>query len=708
MGKSRPDTSLASPVPLPAAAPAEAEPGAAHWWRRMVRAAGSRLDRLAPPRHRRRLNDVPDPAQFDALADRVWELQESEERSRGLLDALGDLVVHRDRNGRILYANQVFADLLATEPRRLAGRRLEELGIRIGEMPDAAFNRTGDLSSADVAVETTEGTRWFSWIEVSVRDAATGRVTRRAIAREITPRKRAEAALIAARERAEVASQAKSRFLATVSHEIRTPMNGILGMAKLLADTELSPEQRTYLNAVSTSAGSLVALIEDLLAFSKIEAGRFELEPQAMSPRELADGVAELMSARAYAKGIGIAAFVAPDVPQTVLADPGRVRQVLLNLVGNAVKFTEQGGIRLSVSREGESALRFTVRDTGPGLKPQDRARVFEEFEQGDTTNTRAHGGTGLGLAISQGIVEAMGGVIGLDAPEPGGSCFFFTLPLAEPSAETGASPDALAGHRVVVLSRNATEARALAQTIEAHGGMAVVAPSPIEAEEAALGATALIVDAAIETREGELLRSLRARGFAQARALVAIAPDQRGTLPQFRASGYSGFLARPVRGATLLKTLASETPPAPQNDAEPARRRRRTPSRPRTLRVLVAEDNEINALLVRSALSRAGHFVEVVDNGRAAAERLTASEPHRFDCVLMDLHMPLMDGLDAVKMVRRHEDAGGHPPVPIVMLSADGQEATRHSAIALGASGFALKPLDPDALVRLVEMQEP
>ena len=313
-------------------------------------------------------------AEIETLADRMWELQESEERFRGLIDALGDLVVHRDREGGIVYANKVFADLVGKDQRDLVGQTLAQLGVDVGIVPDAAFSDGECLSSTDVAIRSSNGIRWFSWIELSVRDKASDHVSHRAIARDITSRKRAETALINARERAEYASQAKSRFLATVSHEIRTPMNGIMGMAKLLADTELSPEQQTYVGAVSTSASALLALIEDLLDYSKIEAGRFDAEPQPMSPREIADNVVELLAAKAFAKDIGLGCHVAPDVPQMITADPGRVRQVLLNLLGNAIKFTDAGGVLLTVTRTGSGkdghdpllGRRYRSRDCSP------------------------------------------------------------------------------------------------------------------------------------------------------------------------------------------------------------------------------------------------------------------------------------------------------------------------------------------------------
>ena len=650
-------------------------------------------------------------AQYETLSDRMWELQESEERFRGLIDALGDLVVHRDRDGQIVYANRVFADVIGSQPGDLAGRTLAELGIDVGVVPDAAFAEGECLSSTDVAIRTPNGVRWFSWIELSVRDKVSDAVSHRAIARDITARKRAETALINARERAEFASQAKSRFLATVSHEIRTPMNGIMGMAKLLADTKLSAEQHTYVGAVSTSASALLALIEDLLDYSKIEAGRFELEPQPVSVRETADNIVELLAARAYAKGIGIGCHVAPDVPTIITADPGRLRQVLLNLIGNAVKFTDSGGVLVAVTISGPGAtpaIRFTISDTGPGIPPEDVSRIFEEFEQADGTSTRKHGGAGLGLAISKRIVTSMGGSIGVTS-EPGcGSKFHFEIPANGAKLADNSVP-ALVGRHIVIFSKNTAEGEAIARTVIANGGsaniVATVAQAAVHAEES----DTLLVDAALEASEGRLLKRLRQAGFERVEAITLIAPTDRGMLGEYRAAGYAAFLARPVRGETLLRTLlgrtravaSSETgkPPA----AKPATRRGHAPV---GLSILLAEDNDINAMLARATLVKAGHSVDVVGNGRAAVDAVTLSSHARYDVILMDLHMPVMDGLDAIAVIRRHEEDRGIAPIPIMVLSADSQEKTRHQVLAHGASGFVTKPLDPDALVRAVEEQ--
>ncbi|HTV67927.1 MAG TPA: ATP-binding protein [Rhizobiaceae bacterium] len=649
-------------------------------------------------------------AEIETLADRMWELQESEERFRGLIDALGDLVVHRDREGKIVYANSVFAELTGLKQESLTGKTLAELGIEVGIVPDAAFADGECLSSTDVAIRSATGVRWFSWIELSVRDKTSDAVSHRAIARDITARKRAETALINARERAEHASQAKSRFLATVSHEIRTPMNGIMGMAKLLADTQLLPEQRTYVGAVSTSASALLALIEDLLDYSKIEAGRFELEPQAVSPRELTDNVAELLAARAYTKSIGLGCHVSPDVPALITADPGRLRQVLLNLIGNAIKFTDTGGVTVTVTAAGDAdrrTVKFAVADTGPGLKAADLDRIFQEFEQADGTSTRKHGGAGLGLAISQRIVTSMGGTIDVES-EPGkGSVFSFEIPATDATPPATVDREILANCRAVIVSKNIAETEAIALTIRANGGTAHIAGTAAQAAIVANGATTLLVDAALESSDGLLLKRLRLSGFAHAEAITLIAPTDRGMLGEFRASGYSSFLARPVRDETLLRMLIggrtkAATPAAPATEPQAVQHRLDGDS----LSILLAEDNDINAMLARATLTKAGHKVDVVGNGRAAVEALTEAGHPRYDVVLMDLHMPVMDGLDAIAVIRRHEEDKGIRPVPIMVLSADSQEKTRHAVLAHGASGFVTKPLDPDALVRAVQEQ--
>lgn len=649
-------------------------------------------------------------AEMELLADRMWELQESEEHFRGLIDALGDLVIHRDRSGRLVHANKVFAEALGKTKDEILGKTLLELGIDFGVVPDAAFAQGEYLSSTDVEIQTPVGARWFSWVELSVRDKDSRAVSHRAIARDITARKLAQTALIEARERAEHASQAKSRFLATVSHEIRTPMNGVAGMARLLSDTRLSPEQRTYVSAISTSSTALIALIEDLLDFSKIEAGRFEPDIQQMSPRALTDGVVELLASRAYEKGIGLGCHISPLVPRLIEADPGRIRQVLLNLISNAIKFTETGGVQVGVTMvelDDRNMVQFTVSDSGGGILEANRERIFEEFQQGDTTSTRGHGGVGLGLAISRRLVKSMGGMIRVDGKAGVGSVFSFTIPATGAIEEDQARRIDLSGRRFVVLSRNSAEYNALERTIVAHGGTAHIASTPQEAADLTDECDAIIADAALDEAAFQVLADMKARGLSERRAIIMIAPDERARLPEFRARGYETFLARPIRSDTLVRVLNSSLLQAaePAQDDSAKNAGKRPKSAP--LSVLVAEDNEINALLTRVALTKAGHQVDVVPDGRAAVDAATGKKGAKpYDIVLMDLHMPVMDGLDAIAAIREHEAAHKIDPTPIMVLSADGQESTRHAALAAGANGFIPKPLDPEALVRAVEAQ--
>ncbi|MDI6027415.1 response regulator [Corticibacterium sp. UT-5YL-CI-8] len=672
--------------------------------RRALRERDRATDELGDAAMRSRLEIV-------TLADRMWEMQESEERFHGLIDALGDIHVHRDGQGRILYANSIIADLIGADAEEMKGKTLADFGVDVGLVPEAAFANGECLSSTDVAIHTSDGLRWFSWMELSVRDSETRRTSHRAIAREITARKRAETAMIRAREKAEFANQAKSRFLAMVSHEVRTPMNGIMGMATLLADTPLTPEQRTYVGAVSTSASALLALIEDLLDYSKIEAGRFDPEPQPMSSRELAESVVELLASRAFGKNIGLGCYVSTDVPQIITADPGRVRQVLLNLIGNAIKFTETGGVLVSVTRAGKpgaETIRFAVADTGPGLREQDMERIFEEFEQADGTSTRLHGGAGLGLAISKRIIASLGGTVGVTSTLGKGSEFAFEIPALHPGGSPLMRGEILSGRRAVIVSANTVEAEAMARTLRAHAAEVRMAPTTAQALLMARDADVVLVDTVIEGADGAVLKKMREAGFT-GDAITLITPTDRGLLNEYRANGYGNFLPRPVRGETLLRiVLMRQTEQfvaanAVRQSRLPEIRQRREGS---ALSILVAEDNEINAMLARATLVKAGHSVDVVGNGQAAVDAICSPDGHHYDVVLMDLHMPIMDGLDAITVIRRYEEEEGLEPMPILVLSADSQEKTRHSVIAHGASGFVTKPLDPATLADAVEQQ--
>ncbi|MEZ5840319.1 MAG: ATP-binding protein [Hyphomicrobiales bacterium] len=650
---------------------------------------------------------------FEALSDETWQLRESLEQYESLIEAHGDLVTRRDAAGHLLFVNDAFCRAFGLSRDAVLGT-----DWRPGTIAGETSAPTGNLPR-DIALMTVDGPRWYAWLDKPARSLADGAIVIQSVGRDITDRKAVEEALREARDGAEAASRAKSRFLATVSHEIRTPLNGILGMAALLADTRLSAEQATYTRAIETSGEALLSLIEDVLDFSRIEAGRLELVPAAFEPARLAEEVSELLAPRAHGKGLEIATRVAADVPQELVADAARLRQILLNLAGNGIKFTETGGVLIALSCDAgcnarTCRVRFEVRDTGVGIAPEDAGRLFEEFEQ--TELGRSRGGTGLGLAISRRIVGLMGGEMTLESTPGEGSSFAFSLDLPVAMPAVAVPQIAGSGHALIV-SRGRLEAPALAEAL-ADAGVRTTIVADVAKAAALLrrntgSVDIVLVDSRIGQDAAADLETLRAvePGLP---AVVLIEPGARGELERLKASGFAGYLVRPVRSRSLLAVVENVLD-GPDWEAEEKLVDERVAPRPqRTVasrHVLLAEDNEINTLLARSVLERQGHVVTAVANGAAAvaAYRETilergagASEP--FDLVLMDLHMPELDGLGATRAIRALEETYGLARMPIVALTANAQAGERKVALAAGLDDYATKPIDPDRLAALVE----
>ena len=522
--------------------------------------------------------------------------------------------------------------------------------------------------------------------------------------------------LVEARQKAEEASQAKSRVLATVSHEFRTPLNGILGLTGLLLETGLTPDQETYARAVHSSGEALLALVDDMLDFSRIEAGRLELRPEFTDLEALLQEIAELLAARAHAKGIDIAAEIGRDVPAAVIVDAARLRQVLINLAGNGVKFTETGGVTLSVAlgrapAEGHAAIAFSVSDTGPGIAASDADRLFGEFEQSDSALTRRHGGAGLGLAISRRIVRQMGSDLTVMPGEGGGSAFRFTLDLkVAADAADRPAPD-LAGRAVLIVARAGAEPPVLARHLT-DCGAAVRVAATVNETAGLIGAAAaagqphdaVLVDQRVAPDAAAALDRIREAAGRRVPAAVLIEPGRRSDIDALREAGFDAYLVRPVRRASLLRIVADIVAADGDFHMDPGDARPRQPAPSRragsSLRVLLAEDNEINALLARAVLEGLGHDVTEVRDGVAAVAAAT-SRAGGFDAILMDLHMPGLDGLAAVAAIRDHERRSATPPAAILAVTADVLAETRAAATAAGVDAIVEKPMTPDLLRR-------
>jgi PAS domain S-box-containing protein len=635
----------------------------------------------------------------EELADRNWELKEAEERTRSFVEAQGDVIVRRDGDGRITYANDVFCALVGRDRDSLIGTAVALPVLAQGAaatLPDGTRVHDQKIAGAD-------GARWIAWREVTVRSDGRGAEIQ-SVGRDVTDRAQVEQALADARDQADAANRAKSRFLAMVSHEIRTPLNGILGMANLLRDTSLTPEQATYVKAVKTSGDTLLALVEDVLDFSKIEAGKFDLEARPFAPVTLVEEVVELLAPRAQAKGLEIASYVDERLPEKVLGDGSRLRQVLLNLAGNAIKFTEQGGFAV-IAEPGiaPEQVVFRVRDTGIGIAPEEQERIFREFEQVEGGASRKFGGAGLGLSISKRIIERMGGRISVESAPGAGATFDVTLPLpraGDATAPAPAAPD-LAGTDVLIVAPGAIEASLLSWRLIRWGAKTCVAPD--EQPAASLLPKhrwdVMLADHALGADAIEAL--LRRTAHDITRRIVLIAPSARSELAALKRAGFTGYLVKPVRAASLAARLQSDDGFDLAGGEIPSAEVLRLPLiEPKGMAILVAEDNDINALLARALLIKLGHRPTVVTCGASAVEswRDAHGGEAPYDLVIMDVHMPGVDGIEATRRIRALE-AGTAKRTPILALTANAFAEDREACLAAGMDGFLTKPLDRDRL---------
>jgi PAS domain S-box-containing protein len=643
----------------------------------------------------------------EALTDRNWELKEAEERARSLFESQGDLIMLRDADGTITYVNDAYCEL-ARQPRSaLIGSRFE---LTVLEQGESALELNGTRVH-DQRIATALGPRWIAWREGLVRIDAGAPAETQSVGRDVTDRTETERALAEARDQADAANRAKSRFLAMASHEIRTPLNGIIGMSGLLLDTPLTPEQMTYARAVKSSGDALLALIEELLDYSKIEAGKVDLEHRRFALAALVEDVTELLAPRAQARKLEIAAYVDERLPADVIGDAARLRQVLLNLAGNAIKFTATGGVALIVEPGiWPNEISFLVRDTGIGIAPEAQQRIFREFEQANDSIARSYGGTGLGLSISERIVKRMGGRITLESKPGVGSTFEVAIPLA--SADQSGAPNIpaidLTGHSIMLVAPQNIEASLIARRLERWGGQTCVI-SDAEVARALLPERswqAVLLDQALGSTEVEAVAEA-AKPFATQR-IVMFTPAARHDLQRSStSSALTGYLVKPLRAASLaarLTTTAEIATPdlvadvaVEQSNSDESEQIATT----RGLSVLVAEDNEINALLMRSLLGRLGHQAVIATNGEEALESWLSAKSAGtpYDLVLMDIQMPSLDGIETTKRIRAREAAQPGRKTPILALTANTLVEDRYACFEAGMDGFLIKPLDREKL---------
>ncbi len=663
----------------------------------------------------------------DASARREAErrLRELESIYRQAIGAVGGVPYRLDlREGRFVYMDPRIQDLLGYAPEELTPElfraQIEDVIMR-GPLadcsPQEAVHQVRDLAQgvwrADYRIRTRDGQiRWLTDASVELRDEEGHSVGSIGILLDITERKQLEEALRQAKEAAEAANRAKSAFLANMSHEIRTPMNAIIGLTSLLLDTELDPEQRDYVETIRVSGDVLLHLINDILDFSKIEAGHMELADEPFDLFTCINEVMDLFAAQATEKGIELAYLVDARTPHTIRGDATRLRQILINLVGNAVKFTEQGEVVLTVETQPQEGdrhlLHFAVRDTGIGIPPERMDRLFQVFSQVDASTTRRYGGSGLGLAISKRLVELMGGHIWVESREGEGSTFHFTVPaLAVPAQDrVSARCAALRGKRVLIVDDNPTNCRILARQLE-HWHMV---PTAVTSGEEALERLRaepfdlVLLDGHMPQMDGFAV----AQAIRQDPALAHLPLVMLTSMGDLRSAGQAltsrldAYLTKPVKQDRLHETLfrvlsgrSDELEGTPTSS--PFRRRSSGEGHP--LRVLLVEDNPVNQKVTVRILERLGYRPDVVSNGREAIQAL---EEHTYDVVLMDVQMPEMDGLEATRHIRAHLAPDRQPT--IIAMTANAMVEDREACLAAGMDHYICKPVRVEELAATLE----
>ena len=661
-----------------------------------------------------------------ATAGWVWLLRRRVEEQTGVirstLESTADGLLVVASSGKIVTWNRKFQELWGVPDEILASgetRPMLEFILAQLKAPDEARSRVEGLQAdplirSDYILECCDG-RVFErhsepWL---VGGTPAGRVWSFS---NVTAERQANAELQRAKAAADAANRAKSEFLATMSHEIRTPMNGVLGMTELALDTDLSAEQRGYLEMVQTSAYNLLTVVNDILDFSKIEAGKLELVTIGFKLRASLEPTIKTLAVRAHQQGLELNYWVNREVPESLLGDPGRLRQVLINLVGNALKFTEKGEINVRVAQERAeqdyACLHFSVQDTGIGIPADKQVTIFESFAQADGSNGRHYGGTGLGLAISKRLVEMMGGCIWVESAPGQGSAFHFTVRLgvAESCEPAGpALPSSLADLRVLAVDDNATNRRILEEMLwgwRMKPTLAEGANAALSLLEQALDAgmpfSLVLTDVNMPEMDGfDLVEEIRRHPrLSDATIVMLTSAGQRGDAARCRQLGVAAYLTKPIGESELLDAILRVLASKPQTKGPALVTRHSLREEKKSLRILLAEDNEVNQKLAVRLLEKRGHRVAVANNGREALEWF---DKETFDVALLDVQMPEMDGFEATAAIRKRE-LTTRQHLPIIAMTAYAMQGDRERCLASGMDGYIAKPIQPRRLFEALD----
>ncbi|MCI0485999.1 MAG: PAS domain S-box protein [Blastocatellia bacterium] len=669
-------------------------------------------------------------------------LRQREERYRTIIEQMAEGYWETDLTGRYVFVNDRVVNAHGRSREELIGFSnrdyMDEENLeKVGKVFKQVYLTGEPVRTYTFEMIRGDGTKSINESSLSlIKDAEGKPVGFRGIARDVTERVQAEKELQQAKEAAEAANRAKSEFLANMSHEIRTPMNGIIGMTELTLDTELTSEQREYLSMVKASADALLSIINDILDFSKIEVGKLDLDSVNFNLRSHLEDTLKTLATGAHQKGLELASHIAPQVPDSLVGDSGRLRQIIINLVGNAIKFTTEGEVvvRVTVEEVGseDALLHFTVTDTGIGIPSTKQQLIFEAFAQADSSTTRRYGGTGLGLAISSKLVSMMGGRIWVESPARcgikesvsqspiggPGSAFHFTARFAlsiekapsEQSSIRSLQSAIPVGMPVLVVDDNRTNRRILEEVL-AHWQM-----KPVAVEGGALALRAMeqarsvgeafplvLLDAQMPEMDGFSLAE-KIKGdpcLAGARVMMLSSSGQPGDAARCRELGIAAYLTKPVKQSELLNAILNLLDAPEIAGGKPQTRTRRALGEDRDgCYVLLAEDNKVNQMLAVRLLEKEGHRVVVAANGR---EAVTAFERDDFDLILMDVQMPEMNGYEATAAIRETEKAtGGH--IPIIAMTAHAMKGDRERCLEAGMDGYVSKPIKPGELFEAIE----